>query len=159
MPWNQSSLQAKRRRVNSIHRAAVQEQTNNISIEQQTSNRTTNTEERKRHIQRQQQNKSQSCLDKTGWKMKARSCKLAPPPPPVFRLCVCPGRYIYTKVAAPKMRKEKRRSDADYTCQRFLQVVLYPYPTTAHSAQFDLLCHQPEPFPRTLTTRMPHLPT
>ena len=50
-------------------------------------------------------------------------------------------------------------SDAACTCQRYLQVVLYPYPTTAHSAQFDLLCHQPEPFPRTLTTRMPHLPT
>ena len=55
-------------------------------------------------------------------------------------------------------RGEKRCCDADYSHQRFLQDILQSVPTTAYSAQFDLLCHQPEPFPRTLTASIPQFP-
>ena len=51
----------------------------------------------------------------------------------------------------------KRWSDASSTEQRPLHSVLVCFPTTASSAQFCLLCCQPEPVPRSLAARMSQL--
>ena len=53
--------------------------------------------------------------------------------------------------------EEKRASCACYPRQRLLQVILAYFPTTAGSAQFCLLCCQPEPVPGTLAARMSQL--
>ena len=45
-------------------------------------------------------------------------------------------------------------SCASYTQQRSLHPILVYFPTTAGSAQFCLLCCQPEPVPRSSTARM-----
>ena len=52
---------------------------------------------------------------------------------------------------------KKRASCACYPRQRLLQVILAYFPTTAGSAQFCLLCCQPEPVPGTLAARMSQL--
>ena len=49
--------------------------------------------------------------------------------------------------------KEIRRSCADYLHQRSVHLILIHFPTTAGSAQFCLLCCQPEPIPGTLAAR------
>ena len=51
----------------------------------------------------------------------------------------------------------KRASRACYPHQRLLQIILAYCPTTAGSAQFCLLCCQPEPIPGTLAARMSQL--
>ena len=50
-----------------------------------------------------------------------------------------------------------RRSCADYLHQRSVHLILIHFPTTAGSAQFCLLCCQPEPIPGTLAARKPLL--
>ena len=57
------------------------------------------------------------------------------------------------------MRKvcKKGGSCTPYTHQGSLQCILAQYPTTAGSAQFCLLCCQPEPDPGSLTARVPQL--
>ena len=55
------------------------------------------------------------------------------------------------------MAKPKSRSCAAYPLQRFLYSTLDCFPTTAGSAQFCLLCCQPEPFPESLPARPPSL--
>ncbi len=63
-------------------------------------------------------------------------------------------------LAGPRSEDEgKRWSGAGAAQQRRMHHILEPYPTTAIGAQFDLLCCQPEPFPGTLTARMPRLPS
>ena len=51
----------------------------------------------------------------------------------------------------------KRYCCALCTHQRSLHIILVHCPTTASSAQSCLLCCQPQPFPRSLTTRSPQL--
>ena len=58
-----------------------------------------------------------------------------------------------TYVVRNKYEEEIRRSGADYTHQRSLHFILIHFPTTAGSAQFCLLCCQPEPIPGTLAAR------
>ena len=55
------------------------------------------------------------------------------------------------------MAKPKSRSCAAYPLQRFLYSTLDCFPTTAGSAQFCLLCCQPEPVPESLPARPPSL--
>ena len=52
---------------------------------------------------------------------------------------------------------QKGRSRAPYAQQRSLHYILAQCPTTAGSAQFCLLCCQPEPVPGSSTARVPQL--
>ena len=55
-------------------------------------------------------------------------------------------------------RERKKWGGAGLTAQRSLQSILATYPITVLSAQFDLLCLQPEPFPRSLTASISGFP-
>ena len=54
-------------------------------------------------------------------------------------------------------QEQKSRSCAAYPLQRSLYSTLDCFPTTAGSAQFCLLCCQPEPVPESLPARPPSL--
>ena len=69
-------------------------------------------------------------------------------------MAVVAGKLCEKAVAAAK---EKGWSGAPCTQQRSLLLILAQCPTTAGSAQFCLLCCQPEPIPGTLAARKPLL--
>ena len=58
---------------------------------------------------------------------------------------------------ATSAKHKKGWSCAAYLLQRFLHSTLDCFPTTAGSAQFCLLCCQPEPVPESLPARPPPL--
>ena len=62
-----------------------------------------------------------------------------------------------TNIANKRSRGRKRDRGDCYARQRFLHIILVHFPTTASSAQFYLLCCQPEPIPGALAARMSRL--
>ena len=68
--------------------------------------------------------------------------------------CTCNMRVPYVRAAK---QSKNSWSCAAYLLQRCLHSTLDCVPTTAGSAQFCLLCCQPEPFPESLPARPPSL--
>ena len=68
--------------------------------------------------------------------------------------------YIYISVAECKLAKPSAKSwlrRMGSAGQRSLHSIQAHFPTTASSAQFCLLCYQPEPVPRSLAARLSQL--
>merc|ERR1712035_232377 len=65
-------------------------------------------------------------------------------------------RRAEKKTRRPRQEQQRKggRSSTSSDLQGCLLSVLAHCPTTADSAQFCLLCYQPEPIPRTLAARM-----
>ena len=75
----------------------------------------------------------------------------------ISKECSCSSENHQQNNCATQAEHEKGWSCAAYLLQRFLHSTLDCFPTTAGSAQFCLLCCQPEPVPESLPARPPSL--